>query len=281
MKKLLVIISIIYSLSASAQSLSFGPEVGLNIINVDKTDLKGQLYKLGFDAGGFVQYKVANSLSVKANINYTSKGISYYNTTTSEIDESLLSEISNLLTEGDFDLDTSITNNISNFVNTNIESNYSYYSSLKYIEVPVSIVYDINDKVFFSAGVYGAYLLSANTKEQLSQEVPLLESITALQEIEYYDIVVNMLFPGYQEPQIENISSSSIFNQFDYGLKFDIAYNSKGFRTIFSTSYGLNDVIKTKEDYSIATNKHLVFKFSIAYNINNLIIKQKQTGLLQ
>ena len=87
-----------------AQKISFGPEIGVNIINMDQNSVDGNLYNLGFNGGGYFEYKLTKHFSVRAKLIYTSKRKAFYTKSSASIDTTFFSELS------DFAIDTSFTN---------------------------------------------------------------------------------------------------------------------------------------------------------------------------
>ena len=73
MKKIFtLILTTIFIGSGFSQKISIGPEAGLNIISVEKTDI-GNNYQLGYHFGGHLKYHFSKSFKLSTGVFLTQK----------------------------------------------------------------------------------------------------------------------------------------------------------------------------------------------------------------
>ncbi len=77
MKKIILTTAAMFALCfANAQEAKFGVKAGLNLSNVTG-DVSGNSVKAGFQAGGFVEFKVSEKFSVQPEVLYSLQGAKY------------------------------------------------------------------------------------------------------------------------------------------------------------------------------------------------------------
>lgn len=117
-----LIFTILFFQNTYAQNFNGGPLGGFSVSQVDGDSLGGY-NKAGFILGGFVTHEINKTLSIEFEFKYTQKGSK---------------------------------------VKGNIEENYDYFEMrLNYIEIPIFIKYNYNDKISLEAGFAEAYLFNA------------------------------------------------------------------------------------------------------------------------
>ncbi|MCK9612913.1 MAG: outer membrane beta-barrel protein [Bacteroidales bacterium] len=234
MKKLFFLtisVLLLNSLIASGQKYNVGIKAGMNIIPLEKHELKGNLFNLGYHFGATAEYKVNNWFSVSAELLYTTRKKTYSLYDTSSFIETL--STNPLITMMGMDINDILDSigDISNYVNDGVFSTTSGYTNLAYIKIPVLAKFNYKS-VYFSVGPYVSFLVSDKTIEDYSQHVPLLESVTAFDTIPFFDLLVSGSFPAYKQAIRKEVKNDKNIRNIDVGVIADISYRINGKFTI-------------------------------------------------
>lgn len=178
-------------------------------------------FKLGFDAGVSAAYKFNKTFSLKTELLFTQKGKSY----SYQTKQSLLSNFNGLL--GSF-IDTTLIGSVQGFVDDGVYSNYRGYNKLTYLEIPLLAEVNIY-KFKLTAGPYIGFLIAAKNKEELKQDIPLLDLLSpGIDSLGFAAFLVKGLisstFPGYNQTQVTESSETAAFTQLNYGYMIRLSY---------------------------------------------------------
>ncbi|MDX1350424.1 MAG: outer membrane beta-barrel protein [Putridiphycobacter sp.] len=238
---LLLCVSCKYTYS---QTWSYGPELGLNLIQVNNNFL-GKTYAPSWHTGGFIKVNLTKYLSVRSGIYFSQKKQTYANSDTTQ------SPLLTLIGVGDvalFDLNT--------YTNTTVRVTQNYF------ELPILAEVKYKEIALF-AGIYSAIMFSAKNKEISVQQTPFL----AVLNKDSLGDISNFLPPA--TVYTESISESKTnLNSFDFGFKLGAAYQFNRFTVNIAYSLGVIDFKKSALD--LGNLKHQYFQFSLAYNIGDL-----------
>lgn len=220
MKKYLVIsiVFLIFSQNInhlSAQNIGF--KGGLSLSNVYGEDVEDTELRLGFSVGGFVLIDLSEQFFIRPEIFYSSKGFA------------------TKITESD----------------SGPEYEFSYTGksslSLNYIEIPIQLVFALNQSINFFTGPYlDFYLNGKATSEAEGYFRYLIDN-------EWY-------YENLNESNSDDIDSEDI-NSPGYGLVFGAEYVIGQFSFDIRYSLGLSN-IPDEDEFEL---KHKVFQFMIGY----------------
>jgi len=227
-----------------AQKLKLGPEIGTNIIMIEKTDL-GRNYHLGWFAGSNVEYDLTDYFSIRSGVYFSHRKKMYETFDTSQ------------LTVFGFDMSSLGIPG----------ANFSVYSRTKGvtsqfgIEVPLLACFNFKGFGIF-AGPYMNFMVGAWTKETTETRIPFLQTfnIDSLDESGF----ISQFFPDGESSQFSETSSKQNLRVFDYGFKTGISYTSENFRVNFYYVLGIPDY---RIDRGLnPLNAHHYYTLSLNYN---------------
>lgn len=205
-----------------SQKIWFGPKTGLNIIPVENTELKGNAYSLGFQAGAAFEYQFNGWFSFSTNPLYSAQRKEYEINETSSFFESI-SALTSFLPDT---LITSYIESASQYVNDTVYSKTKGFLKLGYAELPLMAKFRYSG-FSFSSGPYLAILVSNNATEEFTQYIPILKTIEpSLDTIPLLHQLVVSMFPGSENPVITSNIKSSNVKMFDYGFIADLSYQA-------------------------------------------------------
>lgn len=265
-----VVTMVLFSIafSANAQLKSYGPEGGINLIPVSKNKIDKTIYNLGYNAGLFAEYEITDRLAVKAELLYTMTRKAYNTTTSASIDSMLVQgmgigggETQGISTDSILDI-------VREYANLDITETKKYNANLAYIKLPVCIVLNLK-RVKFSAGVYGAYMVSALTREEFSQHIPILEAIKVIEDQQAAKFIIKMLYPAYYKPKFDESTSKVRYNEIDWGFTAGMSYHPTE-RMVFGISYcfGMEDFYhKPPEGFETLMANQSFISLTLGYDL--------------
>lgn len=236
LKNLFLSIVLFFAGNLFSQEIWFGPKTGLNIIPIEKTELRGNSFAPGFHIGGTLEYRFNNWFSLSADLLYTTKKKIYESTGK----ESFFNKISGFMSflpdsAGGFSIDSLIGTAVE-YMNDTVYSRTSGFVKLGYIELPLMAKFRYKG-FSFSTGPYVAILLSNKATEELTQDIPLLKTFgPVLDTVPFLPQLVKGIFPAYYKPEITKDIVSNEIKMFDFGFVTDISYQA-GSNIIFSLRY--------------------------------------------
>lgn len=246
MKKIAFLIILAVSLNSQAQKLAFGPELGGNLILIEKTDL-GRNYHLGWFDGAHVEYSFFDLLSVRSGVYFSHRKKMYGSADTSEFNVFGFSP-SDLGIPG---------------VDFNIYSQTTGIVSLFGVEVPLLASLNYKGLSIFG-GPYFNFMVGAWSRETYHQEIPFLKAIN-IDSIDQSG-VISGFFPPAETTTFSESSSKTNFRSLDFGFKTGASYTAKNFRFNLYYTFGLPDYRNSNEGED--NNPHRYFSASLAYNFS-------------
>ncbi len=227
MKKLYVVIvflTLSFSLSVYSQNLSVGAKAGLSVLSLEKDTLKGNLFSLGYHFGGTVNFKINDWFSVSAELLYASQKRTYQLQNTTSFIQTLSN--SPLLSLMGIDIGSILDSlsGINQFVNDNVYNNHRAVVNLSYIKIPILACFNYKS-LYVSAGPYVAFQIANKTTDELTQHVPIIETLTGLDSIPYYTLLVGTFFPGYTSPVTNDTKGDKQIKMLDVGIIADLSYH--------------------------------------------------------
>ncbi len=255
MKKLIIALSFLIPFIAFSQKVSLGPEIGVNIIPMEGSDI-GQNYQLGYHFGGHLKYHFSEKFKLSTGIFLSQKKKGYSSSTTSSITtlfDDLLGGFGGFDTTG---LDSTL--NIPG-LNTDITESIKGVSSELFIEIPVLANYKYKN-VNFYLGPYAGILITASKKEELTTDIPVLDVI----DLDALGLGgITTFFLPSSGTETSTISSTNGLRSLDFGFNAGIGYEMNNLHFNLMYSNGLLDYRDNSEGESTENLK--LFRFSVAY----------------
>ena len=239
--KLLFILSLFTFSTTYGQKFKFGPEIGMNVINVEQPKT-GDNYQLGWHTGVLTEYSFNKNFSLKSGVYYTQKRQGFESTDT----------VSNFLST----LIGQLTSDVD--LNTYVETTGRH--TLNYIQIPLLATYSIK-RFSVSGGFYGGYLFNSRTKTLEIKTTPFVSTI----DISSFDPtgLVGFFLPKAYEEDFSESTSGSGLSEFDFGVKGDLGYEMDNFGLNVSYLYGFTDYRSSNVTNPKFNNSY--FQFSIHY----------------
>ena len=263
MKKFAItLIFLLFLAEFYSQKLTIGPEIGLNIIPIENTNI-GYNHQLGYHAGGHLKYHFSKKFKLSSGLFLSQKKKGYSSSATRSI-STLLDDFSGL-GGGFISLpDTSGLDSLLNMsgLNTDITESTKGISSELFIEIPILANYKLKN-VNFYAGPYVGILISASKKEEITTDIPLLDAIDF--ESLGIDGFTSLFLPS-SGTSTEKISGTEGLRKLDFGFNLGLGYEMNNLHFNLMYSQGLVDY---RSDQTESTKESLkLYRFSIAYLFN-------------
>lgn len=256
MKKLnLIILTTVLIISSTtiAQKIAVGPEIGINLINMEKTDV-GTNYQLGLHAGASAKYYFTEKFAVSSGLFVSQKKKQYSFIDTTVTADPLAGLLGGLGGLGG----SSNTSNEAEVYHTTT----GVVTEL-YLQLPVLANYEVNN-INFYAGPYASVLLSANRKEVTVTESTATDVSSFLPG--GLGALGGLLQPASNDPETSTSSSKEGLATIDFGATAGIGYRVDKLNFNLFYSYGFMDYREDKGNES--TDTHQIIQFSIAYLFN-------------
>ena len=244
MKKLLYLSFLFIPFAGiSQQKIWLGPEFGMSVIQVERTDA-GRLFQPGYFGGAAFEYRFDNGwFGIKTGLNYAQKRSSQITNDTVPV------------TIPGFDLQS-----LGLEIDTYIKNDSKY--SQHYLEIPVYAKFNWKE-YYIAVGGFVGYQVSANNRTLETQRTPALETIDIAALLDQFGLgqFAALLPPPYEETFDESRSRSGLTN-FDWGAKALIGYQSESFGFSAGYQYGIPDF---RLDPTGDRDNHHYMQFSINY----------------
>lgn len=255
---LTLILLISFSLGFS-QKIHLGPEIGVNIIPIENTEI-GYNYQLGYHFGGHFKYHFSDRWKLSSGIFISQKKKGYSSSSTS----SVLTLLDDML--GDFGglggtPDTSGLDSIINIPGLNLDMTESIkgVSSEIFIEIPILANYKIRNFNIY-LGPYAGILLTASRKEELTTDIPVLDVIDM-------DALGLGGFTSFFLPssgtETSTVSGTDGLRILDFGINGGIGYEMNDLHFNLMYSHGLLDYRDNNEGEPTETLK--LIRVSVVY----------------
>jgi hypothetical protein len=255
--KLIITVIILGSSNYGFAQLFAGPEIGLNVIPLEKTSIQYN-YQLGVHAGIDLEYRFNKAFSIASGIFLEQKKKTYSSSATT----SFLDNFKSLFSS--FGIDDSFIDSLVNLsgINDTIYEKTRGIVTQYYLELPVLATAQYKN-VNFCLGPYIGVMIGAKTKEETTTTVPFLQAIN----ISGFDSTgfLSMLLPRPESTVINESSLKDNLNMLDFGGIAGIGYTVKNLKFNLYYSYGLADYRKDRMGEKV--NPHQSLRFSITYLI--------------
>ena len=255
----LALISLFFLTSVYSQKLTIGPELGLNIIPIEKTEI-GYNYQLGFHVGGHLKYHLSEHWKLSSGIFLSQKKELFQTTDTS----SIIKKYSNIIAFSGVDPEQIDSIAQSFGANTDILEESKELTTELVIEIPLLANYKYKNFNIY-AGPYFSFLLGANKTKNVRTQIPLLNVI----DINQFDSTgtIESFLPSADETETSSKSSTENLNLFDIGFNIGVGYefNQLHFNLMYSQSF--NDYRKDNADLSIQRLNTIRFTLFYLFNI--------------
>jgi len=251
MKKItLLSIALILVNTFIAQKIAIGPEIGINLIQTESTEL-GNDYQLGYNFGIQINYNFNKKFSLSSGIYASQKKKRYTfidTTTTPDIVGGLIGGI--------------IGGGLGGSSEANVYETTKGLVSEIYLGIPILLHYKIN-KVRLFAGPYLDFLLSVNRKEISTSESTAMDITTLLPE--ELGGIGNLLSNLTSQPNTTPVESSSKegLSSTDVGIITGIGYQMNNLQFNLMYTYGFLDYRTNTENETL--DNHKIIHFSVAY----------------
>ncbi|MCH2225660.1 MAG: outer membrane beta-barrel protein, partial [Crocinitomicaceae bacterium] len=157
MKNTILFLSFFIAISGLGQKIHFGPEIGTNLVQIEKTDL-GKDFQPAWYSGIAFEYDFLDWLAIKSGVYYAQKRQSYSSTDTSLSD--IISFMGDLGIEG-VDLNTY----------TDIEGRTAQH----YIEIPIMASVKVDGLSAYVGGYFG-FMFAARNRETITEQTPFMST---------------------------------------------------------------------------------------------------------
>lgn len=282
-KNLLLLFLSASSFIYSQSTIDLGLRAGMNLLPTSKDEVTGKQLYSGFNGGGVFVKHFTKHISLKAELNYTTKTKQFKYNETSSLFNTLGSLLGGLtggfgggtggfggISSGAID---TLTSSLSKYVNDTVYSYYRGINKFGFIELPLIVTYSIK-QFDFGVGGYAALLVSAKSKTELTQKSDLLTLIQpAIDSLGFAANIVNGIidgaYPGLKKPQITESSKKDGFIKVDYGFIADLTYHYLPHLFFnFRYQYGFPNYrihpLKKPDNFSSFT-----FSFGYLFNLKN------------
>ncbi len=236
MKKYILSTLILFLFSTSFcqnTKVSLGPEIGMNIIPIENTAI-GYNFQLGYHFGLHLKYKFTESFKLSTGVFLSQKKKKYDATNISSIFDIYgdLIQMSGIDTSG---LDSTIK---AFGVNTDVIETTNGMASELFIEIPVLANYKFRNFNMY-AGPYAGILLTANKKEEIRTQIPLLNVI----DFSQFDStgLSSFFLPSADETTTSSESNKDNLRLLDFGFNVGIGYEMNNLHFNLMYSHGLLD----------------------------------------
>lgn len=240
-----VLVLLIFSSNfSSAQKLILGPEIGTNLIMMERTDL-GRNYHLGWFVGGNVEYELTDYFSLRSGLYFSQRKKMFESADTAQL-EVLGFDMSSLGIEG---------------IDFNIYSKTKGVVSQFGIEIPLLAAFNYKGISIFG-GPYMHFMTGTWSKAITESRIPFLQTF----DIDSLDPTgfLKYLFPPAESSTFNETSSKENLRGFDYGFKTGISYTSENFRVNLYYVLGIPDYRIDRGVNDV--NAHHYYSMSINYN---------------
>ena len=263
MKFSITIITFLFLINISySQKISLGPEVGLNIIPIENTEL-GHHHHLGYHLGASLSYNFSDKFKLSTGLFLSQKKQGYSSSNTKSV-STLLDEFLNI-GGGFISLpDTSGLDSLFNIpgLNTDMTETINGVTSELFIEIPILANLKLKN-VNLYAGPYIGILIAGSKKEALTTDIPILDVID-LNSLGLGGI--SSFFLPSSGTEVSNISGTDGLRKIDIGINAGIGYEINDIQLNLMYSQGILDYRSDKTDEPKETLN--LFRISIGYQFD-------------
>ncbi|MCB0402285.1 MAG: PorT family protein [Flavobacteriales bacterium] len=257
MKHLILTVNfcLITLLALQAQKLSIGPELGINVIPVENSNM-GKNFQMGYHIGAQLKIHVSEHFKLGTGLYFTQKKKMYQQNDTSSVFDLFGSfiELSGLSAQ-------EVDSLVSSFgANTDVTEETKGVVAATFVKIPLLATYHYKNFNLYG-GPYAGFLIMANRKEETRTQIPLMNVI----DVSQFDStgLFSAFLPAADETTTSQTSGTDGLNKMDVGFIAGIGYEMNQLHFNLMYSQGLLDYRddRGKEDFSALST----FRFSIAY----------------
>lgn len=249
-----------------SQGFTVEPYMGINQAPMPSTYL-GTNYKMTFQGGVLGKYRIMDDLTVNLGLGVSDRRKQYmYSDTTWALEQ-----YRSFMTLAGIDPEQ-IDSTMSSFgFNFDQITNTNGMAKILQLEIPISVRYDLK-KLNFEVGGYIGFNLKVSKYEEITSDVPLLQSV----DINKIDSsgTISLFFPPPHSESTTLSSSKENITSFNYGLKAAIGYSPDSFIRFYGAfCYDLNNYAIQTSNNLLNNNKYF-FRLGISYDIRSLWINE-------
>ena len=233
MKNILTAILIALTVTANAQNVKFGVEVGANIIPVRSSEL-GADFQFGIYGGFGAKFRVNERFAIGTGL-FVSQQKKMYSSTQ---EDSFFEQYATLFQFAGVDVDTVESTLDGLNINTDIQRKTAGRVSEMYLRLPIMVHYR-TDNFNVSIGPYVGVLLGAKRKEQVTSTVPFLQ-VVSIDSLDPTGLL-QFLLPPTEDVTVNSFSDRTGLQGFDVGATVGVGYNMDPFLVELSFSQGFLD----------------------------------------
>lgn len=239
-----------------AQTVTVGPELGINIIPLGESNV-GTNYQLGFHLGANVTYSYSNNWKISSGLFITQKKMSYSYSSTYPV----AIHFTELINMGLVDSTQLFTFLNTPGVNDQAQQETRGVISEWFLEIPVMANYQYKNFNFL-LGPYMGVLLAGKKKEEVRTIIPLFSAY----DLSFLDPsgVSALFLPPADETIASEESTTENLRTVDFGLNTGLGYqvDALHFNLLYSFSFlDYRDEPGNSEKKALQT-----FRFSITYD---------------
>lgn len=252
-----------------AQKIQYGPELGITLIPVNKTDVELNTFKLGITGSGYFQYNFNKKFALRLDVGYTKSSKTWVQTDTSSVEEFLSNPM--------LGFDTSITNLLSQTVDLSVTKTTKGNANFSTLQIPLTFVYSPAKKISFGVGAYYSFVLKVNSRTETTQDIPFLDiAQKMIDQVPFGKAAIEMLYPGYYEPDFKESSSMKNLNRFDYGIIGSVTYKMDNYFYLrLKYSRGLKNYYQTLPNlYEVKSPKHSLTSITVGFSFGEIFQKK-------
>lgn len=236
------------SLSGMGQKVVLGPELGLNLIQLNSGQL-GKEYSPGIHAGLTLDYAFSSSVSLLTGVHFSQGKFQ-----TTSFDTTA------------FDFFGMVDSSFAG-LDMNTYSQTTSRQTGHYLQLPIMANYQWKGLSVFGGGYIG-YLLGGNRRDLRTSTTPFV-SLIDLESVDPNGFLSAFLPPPSEE-DFDETTDVSALRRFDYGLKGGVGYEMDRVGLQVSYQFGIPDFQKSPNETESRRNRF--FQFSVRYllSVNQL-----------
>lgn len=188
MKKIILTSLMFCTVSLFSQEIKFGAKAGLNLSNLNgdyPTKINEKSSKIGFHIGGFAEYEINDKFTLQPELIFSTQGNTY----------------------GFKDY----------YGNGSYYDGADYNLSLNYLNLPIILRYKVIEKLSIDFGPQIGYVLSANTKIDVTED--------SRDPSQNYSVEIDMLRDGVYNFGGTTVQSKASVNRLDFSFNLGATYD--------------------------------------------------------
>ena len=269
MKTIISIFLLLFSInSIKSQNFSVEPNLGINIMPMPKVGL-GTDHKIAFNGGLNGRYEIFDNFTINLGLGLSDRRYTYAFSDTS----SLLDSFRGALMLAGIDVDEIDSTLEANNLRLDKYDRTKGVANILYLEIPLTFTYQWKS-IKFNAGGYIGFRVNYGKKEEVTSNVPLLQTV----DVAAYDEtgLLSFFLPQPYSVSTSEISNDENLDKFNFGLRLGIGYMYDS-NLSFNASFNYDFNRYAMNNNSEITNNNYFIRLGMAYNIHSLNINKKKT----